>query len=89
MWSAPDMLAAAGQLGVEAVAVMIGSGPLKEAVRERARALDVEPRVRLVGWQDNPAQAFFGADVFVTPRLSARPGRWGAEGLGLSVVEAK
>jgi len=62
---------------LRAVAVIAGDGPLR-AELERAAASD--PRIRLLGWLDDPASVYAAADVYVNTS------HW--EGLPLSVLEA-
>ena len=60
-----------------AVAVIAGDGPLR-AQLERAAAMD--PRIRVLGWLEDPASVYAAADVYVNTS------HW--EGLPLSVLEA-
>jgi glycosyltransferase involved in cell wall biosynthesis len=60
--------------------VILGEGPLREALEAQARALGVAERVRLLGFQANPWRWFARARLFV---LSSR---W--EGFGNVVAEA-
>jgi len=47
--------------------VIAGDGPMGPRLREAARRLNIEPHVRLVGWQDNPAVVYNLAHLFVCP----------------------
>jgi glycosyltransferase involved in cell wall biosynthesis len=47
--------------------VMVGDGPLRDPLREQARALGVDARVRWVGWSDRPEEYLQLADLFVCP----------------------
>jgi glycosyltransferase involved in cell wall biosynthesis/GT2 family glycosyltransferase len=60
-----------------AVAVIAGDGPLRP---ELDRAAATDPRIRVLGWVEDPASVFAAADVYVNTS------HW--EGLPLSVLEA-
>ena len=45
--------------------LMVGSGPLDAELRQRAKALGIEPRITWAGWQKDPAPWYQLADVFV------------------------
>lgn len=49
--------------------VYIGDGPLADEARALAKALGVGSRVRLLGWQREPARLAAGFDVFLLPSL--------------------
>jgi glycosyltransferase involved in cell wall biosynthesis len=48
-------------------AILVGDGPLREGLRQRAEALGVEDAVDLVGYRDNPFAFASQCDVFVQP----------------------
>jgi glycosyltransferase involved in cell wall biosynthesis len=60
-----------------AVALIAGDGPLRAAL-DRAAATD--PRIRVLGWVEDPSSVYAAADVYVNTS------HW--EGLPLSVLEA-
>jgi glycosyltransferase involved in cell wall biosynthesis len=62
------------------VFVILGDGPERAAIEERARALGVEDRVRLLGDTLDPAPFFSSADLFL------HPSRY--ESFGMAVFEA-
>lgn len=53
--------------GAPARLVIVGDGPLREALHGQARALGLERRVVWAGWQDDPAPWYELADLFVCP----------------------
>lgn len=59
---------------------LLGEGPLDVALKEQAERLGVAPRVRFLGWQDDPAAYYAAADLVV---CSSR-----VEPLGNVVLEA-
>jgi glycosyltransferase involved in cell wall biosynthesis len=73
----------------DAYAVFAGAGPLEEKVRERARWLGVEDRVRVLGWRDDTISLMRGADLLVFPRAEETTADLGKEGLGLVVIESQ
>src|SRR5262245_25614198 len=60
--------------------VLVGAGELETPLREQARALGLESRVRFTGWRDDVPDVLAVADVFVLPSEN--------EGFGRVVVEA-
>lgn len=60
--------------------LILGDGPLRNALEERSRALGLGDAVQFLGFQDNPLPWFRRADAFV---LSSR-----SEGFGNVLVEA-
>jgi glycosyltransferase involved in cell wall biosynthesis len=68
----------------DAVGVFVGSGPLEDAVRSRARELGIENAVRLAGWRSDLPAVLSAADCFILPRPD-----FPLEGFGLVVVEAQ
>ncbi len=53
--------------GRPVVLLLAGDGPMNEELNAQIRDLKIEPRVRLIGWQ-NPPDAFYQmADAFVCP----------------------
>ncbi len=61
--------------------LVVGSGPLEREMANRLHELDLTRRVRLIGWQDDPAQIYAAADIVLLPSL------W--EGLSLTLLEAQ
>ncbi|MDD3448828.1 MAG: glycosyltransferase [Gammaproteobacteria bacterium] len=53
--------------GAPARLVIVGDGPLREALQGQARALGQEERVVWAGWQDDPAPWYELADLCVCP----------------------
>jgi glycosyltransferase involved in cell wall biosynthesis len=70
-------------------AVFVGTGPLEGTARDRARAVGLSHRVRVLGWRDDVKQLMRAADVFLFPRVEHEMNGIGIEGLGLVVVEAQ
>jgi glycosyltransferase involved in cell wall biosynthesis len=64
----------------QATLVILGDGPLRDILREQTFSLDVQNRVKFLGFCDNPWEWYAGADVFL---LSSR---W--EGLPNVVLES-
>lgn len=67
-----DLLAAFAQVpreihGRPVVLVIAGDGPLQEPLHRLARQLALSPRLRWVGWLDEPGPYYDLADVFVCP----------------------
>jgi glycosyltransferase involved in cell wall biosynthesis len=60
--------------------IIVGEGPLREALKQQIRDCGVTDRVHLLGAWDDPHRALAGADLFVLSSLS--------EGLGSSVLAA-
>ena len=60
--------------------IILGSGDLKIKLKRKSELLNIQDRVRFIGFCDNPWQWYSGADVFL---LSSR---W--EGMPNSVLEA-
>ncbi|WP_424020002.1 glycosyltransferase (plasmid) [Halorientalis pallida] len=73
-----EVAAAADGEGVRAV--MVGDGPLRDAVESRIRARSADASVELPGWVDDPGRYYRDAKVYVL--TSDR------EGLPLTLVEA-
>jgi glycosyltransferase EpsF len=71
------------------VAVFAGTGPEAQQIECRARELDLERNVRLLGWRDDGPRLMRAADLMVFPRVERRERDLGPEGLGLVVVEAQ
>ena len=59
---------------------LAGTGPLEAELRKQAVHFGVAPRIRFLGWQDNPAALYAAADVVVCPSR--------VEPLGNVVLEA-
>jgi glycosyltransferase involved in cell wall biosynthesis len=81
---AVDVIAALRRSVPKAALVYAGTGSLEEAVRARARSLNVTDAVRLIGWRGDLPAVMAACDLFVLPRPE-RP----MEGFGLAVVEAQ
>jgi glycosyltransferase involved in cell wall biosynthesis len=64
-----------------ALFLLVGDGPLREELRERAKALGLARHTRFPGNRADVPRLLKAMDAFVFPSLS--------EGLGLSVVEAQ
>jgi glycosyltransferase involved in cell wall biosynthesis len=67
-----DLLIAFTQLprelgGRQLYLVIAGDGPLREELRSKAEALNLNTRLRWAGWQNHPGPYFGLADVFVCP----------------------
>lgn len=67
-----DLLAAFAQVpreihGRPVVLVIAGDGPFQEPLHRLARQLALSPRLRWVGWLDEPGPYYDLADVFVCP----------------------
>lgn len=62
------------------VLVVVGDGPLRDALHAHAASIGVSERVRWVGWVDDPSPYYAAADVFVCPSVH--------EPLGNVVLEA-
>jgi glycosyltransferase involved in cell wall biosynthesis len=60
--------------------VLVGDGPLREALKSHAAALGVSGRVHFVGVRHDMPEVYRGFDVFVLPSL--------AEGTSMSILEA-
>jgi glycosyltransferase involved in cell wall biosynthesis len=86
---AVDVLAALRHLDPSAVGVFVGSGPERQGVEERARQLQLEKHVRLLGWRDDVAEVMASCDWFIHPRLEHPTMDVPVEGLGLALVEAQ
>jgi len=72
----------------EVVVDIIGEGPLRSSLEERAKALGLEKNVRFHGVQSNDVvrETLKGATALVLPSVTAASGD--AEGLGLVLLEA-
>lgn len=79
-----DVLASLRQHDPQAIAVFAGSGSLETAVKTRARELQVEDSIRMLGWRNDMSQVMANCDWFILPRPE-KP----MEGFGLAVVEAQ
>ena len=64
--------------------IYVGSGSLEGAVAERAKALGVADRVRMMGWRNDLPDIMCSADWFILPHPEEP-----MEGFGLAVVEAQ
>lgn len=60
--------------------VLVGDGPEKHTLSERARALGMQGRVHFSGFQEDVSSAIHALDVYVQPSLE--------EGLGTSILDA-
>ena len=68
-------------LNEDAQLLLIGDGPLREEIERRAKALDIQDKVRFVGIRSDVNQLLQAMDVFVFPSLY--------EGLPVTLVEAQ
>ncbi|MDP7600855.1 MAG: glycosyltransferase [Rhodospirillales bacterium] len=59
---------------------LAGEGSLRKELENQAEVLGIKPRVRFLGWQDDPEALFAAADIFVCPSRH--------EPLGNVVIEA-
>ena len=62
------------------VLVVVGDGPLRNALQAHAASIGVSDRVRWAGWIDDPSPYYAAADIFVCPSVH--------EPLGNVVLEA-
>ncbi len=46
---------------------LAGEGPLRKELEKKANKLGVQPRVRFLGWRNDPEALFAAADIFVCP----------------------
>lgn len=60
--------------------ILVGHGPERERLEEKARVLGISERVHFLGSVDDPADALRAADLFVLPSV--------AEGMSNSLLEA-
>lgn len=63
------------------ILLLVGDGRLAESIREKARELEIENNVLMVGKSDVPEKYMQAMDVFLFPSLF--------EGFGLAVLEAQ
>ena len=59
---------------------LIGDGTERTAIKNRIHELELQEKIHLFGYQNNPSEFLYQCDVYVQPSLS--------EGFGLAVVEA-
>ncbi len=59
---------------------LIGDGTERTAIKNRIHELELQEKIHLFGYQNNPSGFLYQCDVYVQPSLS--------EGFGLAVVEA-
>jgi glycosyltransferase involved in cell wall biosynthesis len=71
---------ARNELGESCELLVLGEGPRRHELNERARALAIDDQVCFAGFVENPYPTLASADVFV------HPARW--EGFGVVVAEA-
>lgn len=64
-----DALAQLGDGGVPVRAALVGEGPLRGELTDRVRNLNLDDRVRFLGWRDDVAAIMPTADVLVLPSL--------------------
>lgn len=81
---AVDVLAEMNRIDPTVVGVFVGSGPLDEAVRQRAAELGLGNAFRHLGWRDDIPEIMCCCDWFVLPHPE-HP----LEGFGLAIVEAQ
>ena len=60
--------------------VIVGDGSQKKSLESKVRNLDIENRVKFVGWQNDLNKFYEEADIYISTSLY--------EGYGMSVVEA-
>ena len=60
--------------------VIVGDGPLRDALERRAAKLGILPAVRFLGWREDIAAVLNGLDLFLAPFLF--------EGMSNSILEA-
>ena len=65
---------------IDARLVLVGEGPLENAIRELVRQKGLQEKVRFAGFQSNPYRYMSRSSVFAFPSLS--------EGFGMVLVEA-
>jgi glycosyltransferase involved in cell wall biosynthesis len=64
--------------------VLVGSGELEEPLRDQARRLGLESRVRFTGWRDDIPDVLALADVFVLPSENEGFGRVAVEAMAMA-----
>ena len=79
-----DVLAALRRRDANTVVVFAGAGGLEEAVLRRARDLNVDPWLKMLGWRSDLPEVMICCDWFILPRPE-QP----MEGFGLAVIEAQ
>jgi glycosyltransferase involved in cell wall biosynthesis len=79
-WKRFDVLLAALDGTPDAVALLVGAGPMRAALQRQARDLGLAPRVRFTGECTDVAGMLSAMDVLASPSLG--------ETFGLAVVEA-
>jgi glycosyltransferase involved in cell wall biosynthesis len=60
--------------------MIVGSGSLEQALRERANSLGLDGKIHLTGWQPDPGPYFGAMDIFVLSSVF--------EGLPIAVLQA-
>ncbi|OCT11039.1 glycosyl transferase family 1 [Paenibacillus pectinilyticus] len=65
----------------DAVLVLVGDGPLREEIEQKAEALQLQHKVKFLGVRSDIAQLLQGFDMFVFPSLH--------EGLPVTLIEAQ
>jgi glycosyltransferase involved in cell wall biosynthesis/putative flippase GtrA len=65
---------------IDAELVIVGDGSQKNKLVELSKILNLESRIKLVGWSNNASEYYASADIYVSSSLY--------EGYGMSVVEA-
>jgi glycosyltransferase involved in cell wall biosynthesis len=81
---AVDVLANLRSIEPRAVAVFVGEGSEELNVLARARELDVEESVRLLGWRNDLPEIMSCSDWFILPHPEHS-----VEGFGIAIVEAQ
>jgi glycosyltransferase involved in cell wall biosynthesis len=79
-----DVLAALRRRIPGVIAVFSGYGSLEAAILDRARALDVQDSVRMLGWRNDMPRLMAACDLFILPHEERR-----MEGFGLAIIEAQ
>lgn len=77
---AAALAAMGGATSVDPHYVIVGDGPLREALTAEARTLGLEARVHFLGWRSDARALYLAFDAFLMPSL------W--EGFGLVALEA-
>jgi glycosyltransferase involved in cell wall biosynthesis len=75
-----DGVAAIVRAGVDVELLMVGDGPLRQALSAQSRALGIDGRVQWLGFRDDVGNILAAADMYVSAIDT--------EGFGIAVVEA-
>lgn len=66
--------------GIDAEFTIVGDGSQRKSLEHLSRILNLESRIKLVGWQNNASEYYQNADIYISTSLY--------EGYGMSTVEA-